>query len=332
MRLLTICGSLRARSSNRAILRAYERLAPPGTVFDHYERLAALPHFNPDLDRDGQEVPAEVASLRGAIAAANAVVISTPEYAHALPGSFKNALDWLVSDPAFAEKPVVILHASRGSTWAVDSLREVLTTMSARIIGTAAASLPLGSNQVDEAAILAREDLRALLLGSIEVLMNELGRTTKMPEPKVTLTLVTEADFDELAGLRVAAMRESLERVGRFDLMRARERLRITFSPAHTRFIVFEGEKIGFYATRLEPEGLRLDHLYVHPDFQSRGIGSVILKTILADADARGLPVLVGALKESASNRFYQRHGFTATSESEWDILYVRPPATPGVT
>jgi chromate reductase, NAD(P)H dehydrogenase (quinone) len=175
MRLLTFCGSLRARSSNRAILRAYERLAPRGTVFEHYERLGGLPHFNPDLDRDGEEVSPEVTALRGTVAGADAVIISTPEYAHALPGSFKNALDWLVSDPAFAGKPVVILHASRGSTWAVDSLREVLATMSARIIGPAAVSLPLGSNQVDEAAILAREDLRSLLLASIGVLMNELA-------------------------------------------------------------------------------------------------------------------------------------------------------------
>ena len=107
------------------------------------------------------------------MARADAVVISTPEYAHALPGIFKNALDWLVSDPAFAGKPVAILHASRGSTWALDSLREVLRTMSARIIESASVSLPLGSNQLDTEAILAREDLRQLLLHSIEALEND---------------------------------------------------------------------------------------------------------------------------------------------------------------
>jgi chromate reductase, NAD(P)H dehydrogenase (quinone) len=171
MRILTLCGSLRARSSNRALLRAYARLLPPRIAVEHYERVAELPHFNPDLD--GEPVPHEVGVLRRLVAGADAVVASTPEYAHALPGSFKNVLDWLVGDPAFAGKAVVILHASRGSTRALDSLKEVLTTMSARILETASLSLPLGSSQVDEDAILAREDLRSLLLGSVESLMNE---------------------------------------------------------------------------------------------------------------------------------------------------------------
>src|SRR5438045_1271287 len=163
MQILTLCGSLRARSSNRAMLQAYARLAPAEITFEHYERLGALPHFNPDLDREGAAPPPEVAALRRSITEPGAVVTSTPEYAHGLPGSFKNALDWLVSDPAFAGKPVVILHAARGSTWALDSLREVLRTMSACIVESALVALPLGSNQMDEEAILARADLRALL-------------------------------------------------------------------------------------------------------------------------------------------------------------------------
>ena len=174
-RVLTFCGSLRARSSNRAVLEAYERLAPPSLHFEHYARLGELPHFNPDLD--GETVPAEVASLRRLITSADAIAISTPEYAHALPGSFKNALDWLVSDPAFAGKPVVILHVARGSTWALDSLTEVLRTMSARFVTPACVSLPLGSNQMTTDAILARADLRTLLLGSLTALQTDLGQT-----------------------------------------------------------------------------------------------------------------------------------------------------------
>lgn len=168
MQILALCGSLRARSSNRALLRAYERMAAPGMVFVHYERLGELPHFNPDMD--GTTVPAEIGTLRNLVARADVLVISTPEYAHGLPGSLKNALDWLVSDPAFAGKPVVILHASRGSTWALDSLKEVLTTMSAKILGTTSVSLPSGSNGLDETAILAHPDLRKLLLDGIRYL------------------------------------------------------------------------------------------------------------------------------------------------------------------
>jgi len=171
MKILTLCGSLRANSSNRAILRAYEQLAPSSVSVQHYEQLGDLPHFNPDLD--GETVPHEVGALRRLVASADAMVISTPEYAHGLPGVFKNALDWLVSDPAFAGKPVVILHASRGSTWALDSLKEVLRTMSARIIESASVSLPLGSNQLDTDAMLARTDLRQLLSHSIEALEND---------------------------------------------------------------------------------------------------------------------------------------------------------------
>jgi NAD(P)H-dependent FMN reductase len=172
--VLTLCGSLRARSSNRAVLRAYEQVAA-AIAFTHYAGIGLLPHFNPDLDVDGEALPREVAALREAVARADALVISTPEYVHALPGAFKNALDWLVSDPAFAGKPVAILHVSRGSTWALDSLREVLRTMSAHIVENATASLPLGTNQVEPEAILARPELRRLLANSAAALQAAIG-------------------------------------------------------------------------------------------------------------------------------------------------------------
>jgi NAD(P)H-dependent FMN reductase len=174
MRILTLCGSLRARSSNRAILRAYETVAGSAIECTHYERMDALPHFNPDLDGEGAPLPHEVGKLRDLVKEADALVISTPEYAHGLPGSFKNVLDWLVSYPPFAGKRVAVLQAARGSTWAVDSLREILKTMSAVLLEDASVSLPLGTNQMDEVAILAREDLRELLERSIETLIGAM--------------------------------------------------------------------------------------------------------------------------------------------------------------
>ena len=171
MKIVTLCGSLRAQSSNQAILQAYARLAPAGVTVEHYQAMGSLPHFNPDLD--GETVPTDVATLRDLIASADTVVISTPEYVHALPGSFKNALDWLVSDPRFAGKPVVILHVARGSSWALDSLREVLRTMSARLIDNAQVLLPLSTNKVDADAILAREDLRKMLEESMRELISK---------------------------------------------------------------------------------------------------------------------------------------------------------------
>ena len=173
MRVLTLCGSLRARSSNRAMLLAYERVFARGE-FIHYEGLGGLPHFNPDLDCESGPVPPEVEELRQVVTQADALVVSTPEYVHALPGSFKNALDWLVSDPAFVGKPVVILHAARGSDWALASLREVLKTMSARIVEEASVGLPLNSNALDADAILASDDLQGLLVRSAKALEQTL--------------------------------------------------------------------------------------------------------------------------------------------------------------
>lgn len=135
---------------------------------------------------------------------------------------------------------------------------------------------------------------------------------------------VTEADFDTLLAIRIEAMRDSLERLGRFDPERARARLRATFRPDHTWFIERDGARIGFYAVRPDGDGPRLDHLYVVPAAQGLGVGGQVLGRLLQDADRRGLPVSVGALRGSDSNRFYRRHGFAQVSESEWDIEYLR--------
>lgn len=147
-----------------------------------------------------------------------------------------------------------------------------------------------------------------------------------MTPPGVTFSGVTAIDFEELAALRIAAMRPSLEQVGRFDPERARERLRKSFYPEHTKFVVLDGQRIGFYTFRPADDGFHLDHLYVHPSCQSRGIGSYVIHQLLSLSDTRQMPVRLGALRESPSNRFYQRHGFVQTAEGEWDIFYIRPP------
>ncbi|HEY1174046.1 MAG TPA: GNAT family N-acetyltransferase [Verrucomicrobiae bacterium] len=140
----------------------------------------------------------------------------------------------------------------------------------------------------------------------------------------INFTSVISTDFDTLLVLRIAAMRESLERVGRFDPERARIRLQNSFYPEHTQFILWEGERVGFYTFRLLADGFHLDHLYVHPSHQSRGIGSQVMKRLIAQADAAQKAIHVGALRGSESNRFYQQHGFVPVREEEWDIYYVR--------
>src|SRR5215210_7667841 len=96
MKIIAISGSLRRQSSNAALLRAAAGVAPDGIQVVMYDGLGELPHFNPDLDEEGSEPPARVRELRELLIGADAVLISSPEYAHGVPGAFKNMLDWLV--------------------------------------------------------------------------------------------------------------------------------------------------------------------------------------------------------------------------------------------
>jgi GNAT superfamily N-acetyltransferase len=136
----------------------------------------------------------------------------------------------------------------------------------------------------------------------------------------------SQDDAEALVSLRIAAMRESLERLGRFDPQRVRERFLSGFSPAHTRHIVRNEVRIGFTVIKPIEQGLLLDHLYIHPDYQNSRIGTAVLRLIFAEADSHGQAIRVGALKESDSNRFYVRHGFILVEEGEWDNYYVRQP------
>jgi GNAT superfamily N-acetyltransferase len=141
---------------------------------------------------------------------------------------------------------------------------------------------------------------------------------------QVILVLAQQSDLDNLVAIRIEAMRESLERVGRFDPVRARERFLSGFEARNTRYIEVSGEKVGFVVVKHQHNELLLDHLYVRPTAQGSGIGSAVLARIFKEADVAGLPIRVGALKGSASNRFYTRHGFQFIESSEFDNYYVR--------
>lgn len=143
--------------------------------------------------------------------------------------------------------------------------------------------------------------------------------------PVLKLTPAGEDDFDALLSLRLAAMREILERAGRFDPQRARERLSRGYLPAYTRHILKDGELVGFVVVVPRENDWLLDHLYIHPSAQGGGIGSWVLTQVLQDADAQGKAVSVTALKHSDANRFYLRHGFVLQAEGEWDMYYLRP-------
>ncbi|MCX8572461.1 GNAT family N-acetyltransferase [Aminobacter sp. MET-1] len=136
-----------------------------------------------------------------------------------------------------------------------------------------------------------------------------------------------EADFERLFEIRLLAMRPSLERIGRFDPEQARARFRDSFRSQHTRLVLAPTEQlIGCVAFGPQDGALLLEHFYLVPEAQGHGIGSSVLRQMLAEADATGLPIRLDVLRESDARRFYERHGFAETHRDEFDIYMERLP------
>ena len=171
MRLLAISGSLRRASTNTAALEALAKLAPEGVKVLVYRDLAALPPFNPDGDIEGKPKPEPVATLRALVDASDALVIAAPEYAHGLPGALKNALDWFVASETFAGKPTALLNTSPRAFHAQASLREILSTMAARLMPEAFVSISLTGKVVTPDDILADMVCTRRLSESLEALI-----------------------------------------------------------------------------------------------------------------------------------------------------------------
>jgi GNAT superfamily N-acetyltransferase len=151
-----------------------------------------------------------------------------------------------------------------------------------------------------------------------------LARKMILPTGSVSLCPAEDADAEAFAALRVWAMRESLERIGRFDPQRARERFLSNFVPKFTRHILVDGSRAGVVVVKPDDDGLVLDHLYIDPHYQGRGVGAAVLAEVFAEADRQGKALRVAALRGSDSNRFYIRHGFALVRQAEWDNYYVR--------
>lgn len=165
--LLGISGSLRKASSNTTLLRAAQQLLPKHVTMTLYQALGELPHFNPDVEES--ILPASVLEFRQAVSKADGLVISTPEYAHGVPGSLKNALDWLVGDSAFAGKPVMLLNASSRSSYAQASLVETLKTMATYVVTEACVTVELMGKPLTANEIAENLELSGKLLGAFEV-------------------------------------------------------------------------------------------------------------------------------------------------------------------
>jgi NAD(P)H-dependent FMN reductase len=167
MNLLAISGSTRAASTNTALLRALARHAPRGVTVDVFTGIAGLPIFSPDLE--GPPAPPPVEAFAAVVAGADGLIIACPEYVHAIPGGFKNAIDWLVSREEIIAKPIALIHASHRGDDALAQLRLVLATVSANFAADIFERFPFTSSTPSEiAAYFTSGDRSARLVAFTE--------------------------------------------------------------------------------------------------------------------------------------------------------------------
>jgi chromate reductase, NAD(P)H dehydrogenase (quinone) len=179
-RVLAISGSTRHGSTNTALCRTAARCAPQGVVVECWPDIAALPHFNPDDDHD--PLPEPVVGLRSAIAASDAVLFCTPEYAGTLPGTLKNLLDWTVGGIELSAKPVAWVNVAgdplRGQG-AHDTLATVLGYVQARIVPSACRSVPVARELVDADGLVADASVRSQLVAVLQELTAAAGASMR---------------------------------------------------------------------------------------------------------------------------------------------------------
>jgi GNAT superfamily N-acetyltransferase len=161
------------------------------------------------------------------------------------------------------------------------------------------------------------------------------------------LSPATHSDVDRIVELRAVVMRPDLERLGRYDGQRVRQRLRDNYRPEHTWIVEADGAFAGCVALRpvalrpvaRRPVALRpgdadtpaapcvwLEHFYLAPGHQGRGLGGAVLRVLLARTDAESVPVRLDVLQGSPARRLYERHGFVLEHEDPVDAYLVRTP------
>ncbi len=171
MKVLAVSGSLREASSNTSLLRALVTLAPPDTAVHFSRPLDSLPFFNSDVEEAG--LPPSVQAWRREVGLADAIVISSPEYAHGVSGVLKNALDWLVGGVEINGKPVSVINARPQASLAHGALVETLRVMGAHVVDQTA--VPLSGRKLDQSGIATDPELAALL----QAVLSKLRQSTE---------------------------------------------------------------------------------------------------------------------------------------------------------
>lgn len=172
MRLLAISGSLRSQSSNTSLLRALALLAPSTVDITLYAHLDKIPPFNPDRESEENSI---LDGFRTTLRESDAVIFSTPEYAHGIPGALKNALDWVVGSGELYEKPAVMCNASSRAVYAQAALKETLTVMTAILLPEAEVTVDLPRRDMTPAEIAADPRMSAALRQSLSAIQRHMN-------------------------------------------------------------------------------------------------------------------------------------------------------------
>lgn len=173
MNILALCGSLRAKSFSRGLLHATKALAPADVDFHIFDGAGRLPLFNPDIE---ENAPEAVVELWQAVTAADAILISSPEYAHGVTGTMKNTLDWLVGHPPFAYKPVAVFNPAHRSLHADEAIKEILRTMHADLIDGACVRIPVIGSGVKPNDIASTETFSTAITSALQAVISHVQK------------------------------------------------------------------------------------------------------------------------------------------------------------
>ncbi|MFJ3045630.1 NADPH-dependent FMN reductase [Herbaspirillum chlorophenolicum] len=174
MKILAISGSARSASTNTALLKGMQGLAPDGVELVVFDQVGSLPVFSPD--NEGESTPAVVQALLAQVALADGVIISSPEYVRAIPGGMKNLIDWMVSRDEIIGKSIALVHASHRGDDMLASLRLVLSTISTRFLEQHFLRLALVGKSPEEvtALVMQQSEVRAQVIMFLQEFADEI--------------------------------------------------------------------------------------------------------------------------------------------------------------
>jgi chromate reductase len=176
-KILAISGSTRKNSTNHHLLKAIANLTADDFDIVPWEGLSDMPPFNPDADNDGDLPPDPVLAFRLSLRDADGILICTPEYAHGVPGSLKNAIDWTVSSADFSGKPTVLITASTDGKYGHAALMETLKVIEAKDIGQLQLLIPFARTKISSDQRITDEST----LAAIRQLMDNFKRSMLAP-------------------------------------------------------------------------------------------------------------------------------------------------------